>query len=288
MAITLDPGIYTCRLMKGDGGQPCLWLDEHHKWDAEKKDLGEATGGAQLLFAAEAFQKNEAGEFEQKGQIILDLFGYTLVASDDAPRNPGQIVDWKIDLLAQAFGVRPDEVFSLDTLPAQRLLDAWFDVEVEEWTSRTGRTSKSVARIGAVGALEQRGAAAPKAPGGANRALFAKFATHVRATHGVQQAPAAPAPTPATPQTSAFPTRAAAPSAPPTRAAAPAAEMPPREPEWTATRLWEEWRERHGDNQAAYFEAIDKAVGRQGVEPSDLSPDEAKKVAHEMGLDIPF
>ena len=286
MAITLDPGVYTCRLMKGDVGQPCLWLDEHHKWDAEKKDLGEATGGAQLLFAAEAFQKNEAGEFEQKGQIILDLFGYTLVASDDAPRNPGQIVDWKIDLLAQAFGVRPDEVFSLDTLPAQRLLDAWFDVEVEEWTSRAGRTSKTVARIGAVGALEKRGAAAPKAPGGANRALFAKFATHVRATHGVQQAPAAP--TPAVPQTSTLPTRAAAPSAPPTRAAAPAAEMPPREPEWTATRLWEEWRERHGDNQAAYFEAIDKAVGRQGVEPSDLSPDEAKKVAHEMGLDIPF
>lgn len=286
MAITLDPGIYTCRLMKGDGGQPCLWLDEHHKWDAEKKDLGEATGGAQLLFAAEAFQRNEAGEFEQKGQIILDLFGYTLVTSDDAPRNPGQIVDWKIDLLAQAFGVRPDEVFSLDTLPAQRLLDAWFDVEIEEWTSRAGRTSKSVARIGAVGALEKRGAAAPKAPGVANRALFAKFATHVRATHGVQQATAAPAP--AVPQPSAFPTRAAAPSAPPTRATAPAAEMPPREPEWTATRLWEEWRERHGDNQAAYFEAIDKAVGRQGVEPSDLSQDEAKKVAHEMGLDIPF
>ena len=287
MAITLDPGIYTCRLMKGDGGQPCLWLDEHHKWDAEKKDLGEATGGAQLLFAAEAFQRNEAGEFEQKGQIILDLFGYTLVTSDDAPRNPGQIVDWKIDLLAQAFGVRPDEVFSLDTLPAQRLLDAWFDVEIEEWTSRAGRTSKSVARIGAVGALEKRGAASPKAPGGANRALFAKFATHVRATHGVQQAPAAP--TPAVPQPSALPTRPASPSAPPTRAAVPsAAEMPPREPEWTATRLWEEWRERHGDNQAAYFEAIDKAVGRQGVEPSDLSPDEAKKVAHEMGLDIPF
>ena len=286
MAITLDPGIYTCRLMKGDGGQPCLWLDEHHKWDAEKKDLGEATGGAQLLFAAEAFQKDEAGEFQLKGQIVLDLFGYTLVTSDDAPRNPGQIVDWKIDLLAQAFGVRPDEVFSLDTLPAQRLLDAWFDVEIEEWTNRAGRTSKTVARIGAVGALEKRGAAAPKSPGGANRALFAKFATHVRATHGVQQAPAAPAP--AVPQPSALPTRAAAPSAPPTRATAPAAEMPPREPEWTATRLWEEWRERHGDNQAAYFEAIDKAVGRQGVEPSDLSPDEAKKVAHEMGLDIPF
>ncbi len=286
MAITLDPGIYTCRLMKGDGGQPCLWLDEHHKWDAEKKDLGEATGGAQLLFAAEAFQKDEAGEFQLKGQIILDLFGYTLVTSDDAPRNPGQIVDWKIDLLAQAFGVRPDEVFSLDTLPAQRLLDAWFDVEVEEWTNRAGRTSKTVARIGAVGALEKRGAAAPKSPGGANRALFAKFATHVRATHGVQQSQAAP--TPEVPQPSALPTRSATPSAPPTRATAPSAEMPPREPEWTATRLWEEWRERHGDNQAAYFEAIDKAVGRQGVEPSDLSPDEAKKVAHEMGLDIPF
>ena len=283
MAITIDPGIYTCRLMKGDDGQPCIWLDEHHKWDAEKKDLGEATGGAQLLFAAEAFQKDEAGEFQLKGQIILDLFGYTLVTSDDAPRNPGQIVDWKIDLLAQAFGVRPDEVFSLDTLPAQRLLDAWFDVEVEEWTSRAGRTSKTVSRIGAVGALERRPAAAPKAPGGANRALFAKFATHVRATHGVAQ----PQPTaPAAPTPGALPTRAAAPA--PTRATAPAGEMPPRTPEWTATRLWEEWRERHGDNQAAYFEAIDKAVGRQGVEPSDLSPDEAKKVAHEMGLDIPF
>lgn len=279
MAITLDPGIYTCRLMKDDNGQPCLWLDEHHKWDAEKKDLGEATGGAQLLFAAEAFQKNEAGEFELKGQIILDLFGYTIVTSDDSPRNPGQIIDWKINLLAQAFGVRPDEVFSLDTLPPKQLLDAWFDVEIEEYTSRAGRTSKTVARIGAVGALERK-SSAPKAPGGANRALFAKFATHVRATHGVQQPAAEPKP-----EMPSVPTRAATPATP-KRAASPA--MPSREPEWTAARLWEEWRGRYGDNQTDYFAAIDKAVGRQGVEPSDFTPDEAKKVAHELGLDIPF
>lgn len=287
MAITVEPGIYTCRLMKNDDGTPSIWLDEHHKWDAEKKGIGEPTGGAQLLFAAEAFQKDEAGNYEKKGQIILDLFGYTLVTSDDAPRNPGQIVDWKIDLLAKAFGIRPDEVFSLDTLPAQRLLDAWFDIEIEEWTSRAGKTSKTVARIGAVGALERR-PAAPKAPGGANRALFAKFATHVRATHGVQQ-PASPA-TPAAPTPAALPTRTAAPapSEPPKRSAAPAAEMPARDPEWTASRLWEEWRSRHGDDQMAYFAAIDEAVGRKGVEPSDFSPDEAKKVAHELGLDVPF
>lgn len=282
MSIEVDPGIYTCRLMKYDDGRPGIGLDEHHEWDAERRCPGKGKGGCQVMFGAEAFRQDESGQVVYAGRIILDLFGYTIVNPNDAKTNPGGVIGWKVDLLAKAFGIAPDKVFELDSL-GESLMEAQFDVEVREYTTRSGKTAKSVNRIGPVGGLAERAFSAPSATGG-TKALFAKFAANVRATHstpGAAPAPAAspvPAPLPsrsATPASSALPARGEAPKAPAKKV-------------WTGTMLWQAWVAEKGDDRAGFFAALDGALGREGVELSDLTPDDAHRAACEMGFDMPF
>lgn len=276
MSIEVEPGIYTCRLLKSDSGRPCIWLDEHHAWDAVARRPGASRGGCQVLFAAEAFAKNETGEYIYAGKIECDLFGYTIVNPNDSKNNPGGIIDWKVDELAKAFGIRPDEVFSIDSLPDAKL-EVEFDVKIQGYTTRAGKTGKGVDCIAAVGAIGRRFERTE--PTSTTKALFSKFATQVRATHPVT-APATPAPAPA--PAPALPTRTPSPAPAPVKTEAPAKKT------WDAAALWQAWMEEHGNDTAGYFAAIDAALGRQGVEPSGLTPEECQQLAYALNFDAPF
>ena len=296
MAIEVPAGTYVCTLMRQDDGTAAIGLEEHYEWNAAKRDIGNPCGGCQVLFGFNAYVHHPEAvgtdaEWKWAGKIVCDLFGYTLVQSNRM-KHPGEEYAWRVDALADVLGITADQVYDIrSNLTEAQLLAIQFEVEVQEYRKRDGSSGLSVNWIGRPGA---HGGGGTRTISGQskNKALFAKFAAHARATRGGH----APSPAAMKPKAPVAPSAPAEPVSqrahmppPPAAPSAPAATAPNSNGQnWTGRDLWQRWLETNGDTSEQFYETIDKILGRTGVEPTDITSEEAEKVATALGWDMPF
>lgn len=247
MAYVKDDGIYRCRLQL-DEGHPCIDVIEHFAWDAERKCLNESKplGGLQIILRADAYKVMENGELSTvREDLALDNFGVTIIT----PSEQGEEV--KADIVAnfvRIFGLRDvSELLTINSVDAEQLINAVFDVRVTSTTSKRNGKSYRNYWFAPVGEADYS-AKAFSAPS-RNKATFDKYRAKLRVEckgiTGVAQKP------------TEAPKKPSMPSAPskPTSSLPPRAEAPQG---LDLNAVWELWIKANPDDiqGAEFYECI--------------------------------